>query len=195
MLDWIIPQTVETVGNKTVVKDKGKYIVYVDKTQQSGPWVKKIWSKADLSGENVLILGLGCGSIVELLSPKAKVTGVEIDSEMISLGKKYFGLSGNIEIVINDASEFIAKNKKTFDLVIVDLYQGKDFPLKFESKEFIKKLSQTVSKDGLVIFNRLTTKTSNFELDKFLDKLAEYLKIQTVLKVDFNTLIVARKLD
>ncbi len=190
MLDWIIPQTVEINGSKKVVKDKGKFIVYVDGVEQSGPWVFKIWSKVNLQGKRVLILGLGCGSMTSLVS--GVITGVEIDPEMIALGKKYFDLS-RVSILNQDAFKFILKNKKTFDLILVDLYNGSNFPKQFESEEFLQKLSQTMSKNGTVIFNRLTTKNANFELKKFLDKLAEYFKIQEVLKVDFNILIICSR--
>lgn len=188
MLDWFIPQTIEFVGNKTVVKDKGNYIVYVDGTEQSGPWVKKIWSKVPLLGNNVLILGYGCGVVASLIPKNAKITGIEIDPEMVEIGKKYFNPRG--KIIIADS---INLSSDEFDLILVDVYQGYTFPKKFESPHFLQKLSQTVSKNGSVIFNRLTTKNANFELEKFVDKLQKYFTITSVKKVDFNTLIICSR--
>ncbi len=192
MFDWLLPQTIETKGSKKVVKDKGKFIIYVDGIQQSGPWVQKIWSKVPLIGQNILVLGLGCGTLINLLPKTAKVTGVEIDSEMIDLGKKYFGLK-DINILNEDASIYIRETKDIYDLILVDLYVGINFPKQFESSEFLQKLAQTVSTNGTVIFNTLTTKTANFELDKFIDKLEEYFKIQKTVKVDFNTLVICSR--
>lgn len=193
MLDWFIPQTIEVVGNKTVVKDKGNYIVYVDGTEQSGPWVKKIWSKSLdqlhlLPSAEILVLGFGCGSLISLLPKDSKITGIEIDPEMVEIGKKYFSPRG--KIIIADA---INLPSEKFNLILVDVYQGYTFPKKFESPHFLQKLSQTVSKNGNVIFNRLTTKNANFELEKFVDKLQKYFTITSVKKVDFNTLIICSR--
>ncbi len=106
--------------------------------QQSGPLVENLWKKAikvfslGIQGEhlrNVLILGLGCGSVIKPLRqkfPHCHITGVEIDPEIIKIGKKYFSLSkiSKLKIVCEDANDFIKKNKKKFDLVIIDLYKG-----------------------------------------------------------------------
>lgn len=188
MLDWLIPQTIEVVGNKTVVKDKGRYLVYVDGTEQSGPWVKKIWSKVPLLGNTVLILGYGCGVVTSLIPKNAKITGIEIDPEMVEIGKKYFNPRG--KIIIADAINLLPGE---FDLILVDIYQGYIFPKKFESPHFLSKLSQTVSKNGSVIFNRLTTKNANFELKKFVDKLEKYFTIREIKTVDFNILITCSR--
>ncbi len=194
MLHFFFPQVLEERtspinGHIEVVKFQGKISIYVDKTQQSGPWVKKVWSKIPLSGKNVLILGLGAGTIVPLIC--GDVTGVEIDPVMVELGDKYF--PSKKDVIIGDAFDYVSKVKRHFDLIIVDVYLGKIFPKKFESASFFQKLSQTLSKDGLVIFNRLTTKSTNFELKKFLDNLEKYFKIQETRRVDFNTFIICSR--
>ena len=99
---------------------------------QSGGIVETIW-KSTLkqikdNSENILILGLGGGTLAKLLRkkyPKAKITGVEIDPIMIELGKKYLDLDKyDIDIKIIDAFDFLKKNKQKYDLVIVDTYLG-----------------------------------------------------------------------
>lgn len=193
MLDYLFPQILEKRtsqfnGEILVKKYHGKIIVYVNNTEQSGPWVKKVWSKLDLSGNNVLILGLGAGSIVSLIG--GKITGVEIDPTMAELGEKYF--PSQKKIIITDASKFIKGNKKKFDLILVDIYKGQNFPATFESQEFLQRLAQTLSKDGKVIFNRLTTKNAKFEREKFIDKLRKYLKIQKEIEIDFNNFFICK---
>jgi spermidine synthase len=206
MLDYLSPQILQQTFSKisgqiTVQKYFGKVALYVGNTQQSGPLVEKIWKKgfqqikSDKAGhKNILILGLGAGTITDVINrfyPDSETIGVEIDSKIVDVGKKYFNLGslGNLRILCKDASLFIEKNEEKFDLILVDLYLGQKFPEKFEYSEFLSNLSQTMSKKGLVVFNRLTTKTSNFVLEKFVDKLSKYFKIDKTLKVDFNTLI------
>jgi hypothetical protein len=133
---------------------------------QSGGIVENIWKDTlkkivncppagragKLKIDNCLILGLGGGTAakyVRLLWPNAKVTGVDIDPIMVELGNKYLGLDKvNVDIKITDAYGF---NSSGYDLVIVDLYNGDQFPGKFEDDKFLKRLT----KNKLVIFNRL----------------------------------------
>lgn len=147
-------------GHLRVVKTwgMGKYIQAGGLTQ-SGGIVESIWrstlrqiKSAEYKVQNILILGLGGGTLAKLLRkkyPDAKITGIEIDPIMIELGKKYLDLEKyNIDIKIQDARKF--KFGK-YDLVIVDMYNGDNFPKEFESDEFLKKLT----KFKLTIINRL----------------------------------------
>jgi len=129
---------------------------------QSGGIVESIW-KSTLKRiavrekrivKNILILGLGGGTLAKLLRkkyPEAKITGIEIDPIMIELGKKYLKLDDyNIDIKVADVNSYNLYTNR-FDLVIVDMYSGDNFPKEFESEEFLKKLS----KFPIVIINRL----------------------------------------
>ncbi len=129
---------------------------------QSGGIVESIW-KSTLKRiavrekrivKNILILGLGGGTLAKLLRkkyPEAKITGIEIDPIMIELGKKYLKLDDyNIDIKVADVNSYNLYTNR-FDLVIVDMYSGDNFPKEFESEEFLKKLS----KFPTVIINRL----------------------------------------
>ena len=99
---------------------------------QSGGIVETIWKqtlrKLRIKKEeirNILILGLGGGTVAKLLRkkyPKAKIVGVEIDPVMIELGKKYLNLDKyNIDFKITDATKIKIKE---YDLIIVDMYLG-----------------------------------------------------------------------
>ena len=74
----------------------------------------------------VLILGFGAGSIAEIIAsykPKCAITGVEIDSKVIELGKKYFGNEQlkNNEIICSSADVFVKNTDKKFDLIIINI--------------------------------------------------------------------------
>lgn len=136
----------------------GNYI-QADGLTQSGGIVESIWKSTlrqlnhqPLAIKSCLILGLGGGTLAKLLRkkyPEAKIVGIEIDPIMIELGKKYLDLDKyNVDIKIQDVNKF--KFEK-YDLVIVDLYNGSEFPKEFESDDFLKKLT----KFKTVIINRL----------------------------------------
>jgi spermidine synthase len=150
----------------------------VDGLAQSGGVVEAIWKstlrkiyRSQFTVHKALILGLGGGTVAKLVKkywPDAKVTGVEIDPLMIELGTRYLALgTSKTKVVIDDAYEFIKKNREIFDLVIVDLYFGDEFPKKFEEDKFLKKLTKT----KLVIFNRLYFGEKRKEAVKFGNKL------------------------
>jgi len=151
----------------------GTYIQAGNLTQSGGiiesMWrstLKKVIRKEERV-KSVLILGLGGGTIIKLIHknlPEAKITGVDIDKEIVELGMKYLKLDERlVDIKISDADHDYGK----FDLVIVDLYIGDKFPKKFESEEFLRRMA----KNKLVIFNRLYYKDKKFEVENFGKKL------------------------
>jgi spermidine synthase len=110
---------------------------------------------------NVLILGFGAGSIAYVILEKLKmncnITGVEKDSQVISLGYKYFNIQRlrNTEIVCADAYDYMLENNKHYDLIIVDVYVDNVVPEKMESDVFLNKVRQSLNDKGLVIFNKM----------------------------------------
>jgi spermidine synthase len=76
----------------------------------------------------VLLLGLAAGSVgqaVRALDPEAEIVGVELDREVLRLGRRHFGLGRlGIEIVAGDALEFLRRDRRKFDLVVEDIFVG-----------------------------------------------------------------------
>lgn len=173
-------------GNLKVIKTLGLGVyIQVDNLTQSGGIVETIWKKtlkkvksSKLKIKNCLILGLGGGTVAKLIRknwPEAKITGVDLDPVIVELGKKYLGLiDKDIEIKIVDAVKYIEylMPKTKYDLIIVDLYNGSQFPQKFEDEKLLKKLA----KNKLVIFNRLYFGNKRALAVKF------GLKLQTIFK-------------
>lgn len=162
-------RVVRTFGLGTYIQANG--------LTQSGGIVEAIWRSTirKVKGKgrevkDVLILGLGGGTVAKLVRkfwPEVKITGVDIDPIVAELGKKYLGLSDyGVDIKIGDASNF-ALYAKRYDLIIIDLYNGDQFPKKFEDEKFLKKLA----KNKLVIFNRLYYGEKRPEAVKFGNKL------------------------
>ncbi len=157
----------------------GTYI-QVNNLTQSGGVVESIWKEtlkkihhSPITIHRSLILGLGGGTVAKLIKkywPKSEITGVEIDLAMVELGTRYLGLGDSkTKIVIQDAYNF---DSGGFDLVVVDIYCGSEFPEKFEEEEFLKKLT----KNKLVIFNRLYFGEKRKEAVKFGNKLEKIFK-------------------
>ena len=75
---------------------------------------------------SILILGLGGGclpSFLQFYYPKATITAVDIDEEVIRVAKEYFRLNPSIQTVNADALTFIKEQegKSTYDYIFVDI--------------------------------------------------------------------------
>ncbi len=171
-LSYIYPISIEIAESATnsyleVVYKNGKYILNSANTNYSysGLYdlfklvfqnIKIDWDKVN----NVLILGFGAGCVVPLIrdySTSCKIVGVEVDEKVLELGQKYFNTKDlhNTEIVQADAIGFVNKNNQKFDLIIVDIYIDSVVPSSAETIDFITKLHNRLSDEGIVIFNKL----------------------------------------
>lgn len=129
--------------------------------------------KKDLS---VLILGLGGGTAAHLISRKlnpGKIIGVEIDSVVVEMGRKYFDLGKikNLRVVVEDARIFIKGNSQKYDYVVVDTYLGSVFPKTLERSFLLKKLRDTLSVSGVLVFNRIFRSSKPEKRLRFLELL------------------------
>ena len=193
LLSLIFPQTVYKTSSKfsgeiKVIDHAFERRLVVGGLTQSGGITKEMWERAlrelevrseKLEVRSVLILGLGAGTVAEVINkkwPDAKIIGVEIDSAIVDAGKRYFGLNNrkNLEIIIGDANTFDTKQK--FNLIIVDLYKGIFIEKNIQNELFLQKIAQKMEKNSLVIFNVLSGQNTNFEAKIFLDKLQRMFK-------------------
>lgn len=133
--------------------------LYVGGYPQSNGYFRSLWRRVlNKVGDypnikHVLVLGLGGGDLIKLL-PKSQVTVVENESNIIRVFRKYF-LEQNkrVRIVEDDAKEYVAKETKKYDLVIVDLYDGNEIPQFVEDKRFLKKLSKLMKLNSTLLVN------------------------------------------
>lgn len=133
----------------------------------------------------VLILGLGGGTIAKLLTKKfgpIAIDGVEIDPIMVELGQKYLDFrEKNVKIIIDDAKNFIKDARFKYDLVCVDLFSHGDVAVGTESKIFFEDIKQIISKNGIVVINKIFT--NNQDLKKYVDFLHEIFSKTDILLV------------
>lgn len=110
---------------------------------------------------NVLILGLGGGSVVNILREeyniKCKITGVDADPAVIEAANKYFALNKvkDLEVHIDDAYNFMSNCTAKFDMIVVDIYIDDRTPPEFESLAFVHLLGECLKTGGKVVFNKL----------------------------------------
>jgi len=153
---------------------------------------------------HVLVLGVAGGSVIKTLVDeikyKGKITGVEIDPEIIKIANTYFKLDEvkNLEIVIDDAFEFVLKTKAKYDLIIIDIFLDTTMPNFLFETFFINRVCSLLKSRGFILFNTmLLNDNQNLRNKKYV---AEFFKnefqIKTIPRVEIhNELIVIEKLN
>jgi predicted membrane-bound spermidine synthase len=78
---------------------------------------------------HILVLGFGGGSVARVaraLAPQAEIVGVELDRDVIREARRHFGLRAlGAEIVIADAVEWLRRERRHFDAIVDDVYEGR----------------------------------------------------------------------
>ena len=119
------------------------------------------------SMNHVLVLGVAGGSVIKTLTDeigfKGKITGVEVDGAIIKVANDYFGLDKiqNLEIVIDDAFEFVLKTKEKYDLIIIDIFQDIKMPNFLFENFFTDRLYFILNSKGYILFNTMILTTEN----------------------------------
>lgn len=152
--------------------------------------------------QNVLVLGLGLGSIPYLLEKKFKkkytYTLVEIDQKVVNLATKYTlsELTSPLNIICMDALEYIKSCTATFDLVAVDIFIDDQIPTSFESIQFLENVKKVLSPNALLMYNRLIYK-GELEIknkDFFEKKFKKVFKDADCLSLGDNKMLVNKLL-
>lgn len=146
----------------------GKYILDTAKVNYSYGSLHKIFDQTfhdfnlqEREIKNALILGFGAGSVVFLLTEKygigCEITGVEKDPVVIYLARKYFNLKqfGSLQLICEDAYNYVQTTNKKFDAVIVDIYIDEEVPRCFHQKEFLMQVDRLLQNNGVLFFNKV----------------------------------------
>ncbi|HNU76227.1 MAG TPA: class I SAM-dependent methyltransferase [bacterium] len=135
--------------------------------------------------QNILILGLGGGTLAHLLSrayPDVNITSVEYDEVMIQLAKEYFYVDkiSNHKIIHEDALRIVVEPEEnditpsSLDLVVVDVLNGDKYPDLGKTGNFISAVKRLIRPGGHVVFSRIYTEFFQEEVNIFVDSLENY---------------------
>lgn len=156
--------------------------------------------KIDLD-DDILLLGLGAGSVVETLRKDFNHNGVikaiEIDEIIIEIAEKEFKLAkwNDLEVICADAFEYIKNIEETYDIIIVDLFIDRNLPHQCYSNEFWRQLFKMLNKGGYIVFNAGFYQLDNEKLNHTFKSLKTELKFSKYEKIQGNsTLYIAEKL-
>ena len=118
----------------------------------------------------ILLAGIGGGTVMTGLNPETPtvIDCVDISPIVIDHFKKYFfpsikkHMNPNIKIKIHRASlqDFIAKNKKKYDSIIIDCFKSGGFDKSLHA--ILNKLKNHISTNGNVLINIHSSRTGPY---------------------------------
>lgn len=112
--------------------------------------------------KSVLVVGLGAASVTRFLAkhrPRAAQTIVEIEPAVVAAARAHFKLppeSPRLAIEIGDASDFVQRTTRTFDLILVDGYDAGGRTGRLDSLPFYCNCLARLSERGVLAANLLT---------------------------------------
>lgn len=173
LLSHVVPLTLEETGSEqnpelTVSLDRGRLQLLSGDAIYSWDDLYKNFLIAfdrlkmdDRTIEDVLVLGLGLGSVPYMLEKvyhcKYCYTAVEWDETVAELAAKYTlsRLSSPIDVVIADAEVFVQVTEEQYDMIVVDIFEDDLTPPQFETEDFLLDCDDLLRPGGLLLFNRL----------------------------------------
>lgn len=110
------------------------------------------------TSKTILEIGFGGGRTTWYLHkslPNSAITTVELDPDVISLAKKYFGVreEKGFSIVNDDGRRFLMKSSQRFDVILLDAYRGPFVPFHLLTKEFYELVKSHLAEGGVVAQN------------------------------------------
>jgi spermidine synthase len=152
--------------------------------------------------ETILVLGVAGGSVIKTLVDeikfKGKITGVELDPNVIEIANTYFGLNQirNLKIINDDAFEFVLKTKEKYDLIIIDIFQDTKMPNFLFEDFFINRINFLLNVNGFILFNTMTLNKKDKDRNvNYRSRFNEDYSVRMYPKVeDHNELFTIKKL-
>lgn len=173
-LSYITPLTLEVTSSPlnpelTVVLDRGRLqllsgdaIYSWDDLYYNFAKAFEVLEPARRGYQEVLLLGLGLGSVPYLLEKKHQqvyyYTAVEWDEVIADLADRYTfsRLKSPVEMVVADAAVFVEVCSERYDMVVIDLFQDSETPEEFETVAFLEACVALLRPGGLLLLNRLS---------------------------------------
>lgn len=168
----------EINGTIYVGKRSGEKALFAGGVTQSGGELFEMWEsvsiriKKDFSkSKDCLALGIGGGTFVSAMIkqfPKIRVIGIELDKVMIDAYNEHFiDHQENFQLIQDDATSWIRKSKKKFDVIMTDIYIGRFNPKNTRNKVFLNDLFKLLKKNGVIVYSAHYNKEDPKEFEKF----------------------------
>ncbi|MFT3836447.1 MAG: fused MFS/spermidine synthase [Myxococcaceae bacterium] len=157
----------EANGERALRFDDGRYAQSRERADTpftGGYWDTLFGLPALTAAEKpkVLILGAGVGTaargMIETRPEGAlEVTAVELDPEVLELGRRYFSLGrlgDRLKLEVGDARHFLNRTRESYDLIFLDCYANERYvPPHLATQEFFSLAAEHLAPGGILVVN------------------------------------------
>ncbi|HZQ05172.1 MAG TPA: fused MFS/spermidine synthase, partial [Anaerolineae bacterium] len=173
---------------------------YPNTVQLGGYWdyfLLAPYLTTDQPPRSLLVIGLAAGTIAKqfaLVFPQVKMDGIELDPEIVRMGRKYFDMNEpNLNVIVGDGRAALRQINARYDVIAMDAYRQPYLPFHLATVEYYQELKQHLTERGVLAVNAGRTPNDA----RLVDALTATLKqvFPTVIAVDYpnmtNTLLFA----
>jgi len=145
----------------------------------------------------VAIIGLAAGTIAHQFTKvygQVSIDGVEIDSSIVDVGRKYFAMNEpNLHVHIQDGRTYLETTQAQYDVVAIDAFQQPYIPFQLTTREFFSTIRSHLSSTGVVALNTAHTTHDYRLVQAFVNTMSKVFPSVYVFDVPgtFNTEIMA----
>ena len=105
----------------------------------------------------ILVLGFATGTYAKLARqffPESLIDGVEIDPEIVRLGRQYFALKdSDARVFVEDGRVFVNRTTNRYRIIFLDAFQDVTYPFHMATREFFIRLAEILDEDGVLAVN------------------------------------------
>ena len=112
----------------------------------------------DRPPRSLAIMGFGAGTTArayERYFPQTRIDGVEIDGELVDIGRRFFGLRARdrLRTYAEDARPFLRRTRARYDAIFMDAYRQPYVPFYLATSEFFSLARDRLNPGGVVVVN------------------------------------------
>jgi spermidine synthase len=107
--------------------------------------------------KSMAIVGLAAGTTARQASlafPGIQIEGIEIDPDIVAVGRTYFGMDlPNLHVTIQDGRWALSKDSDRYQIISVDAYRPPYIPWHLTTQEFFQVVRSHLTDDGVMVIN------------------------------------------
>lgn len=192
-------------GELEVWIQNGRYVLHSTKANYSFDTLHLVFQRTfrhisirDKNPQQILVLGLGAGSIPHILYEELllqpEITGVEADEAVIRLSEKYFNIRcyTRLNIVQAKAQQFVSVCQEKYDLVISDVFVHTEVPEEASDEEYLLNLVRLTAFGGTGLINVINETTEQKQKLNAIEKilLRQCDKVERFNASELNTVLI-----
>jgi spermidine synthase len=112
---------------------------------------------------SLMLIGLAAGTVTKQFTEAygpVEIDGVEIDGEIVDIGREYFDMNEpNLNVIVADGRYALNKSDKTYDVIGIDAYRQPYIPFHLTTKEFFEEVANHLTPGGVAVVNAGRTRT------------------------------------